>query len=104
MDDQWERKHTPQRDLGQRLKLLILADNNAYGWVVQVQRYFQINEVENDEKLELALVAKEGEALIWYEWWEAQVPCPTWRDFKEDLVKRFQLGVARNLMGPLLNV
>ena len=54
--------------------------------------------------MEMALVAMEGEALIWYEWREAQVPCPTWREFKKDLVKRFQPGVVRSSMEPLLSV
>ena len=96
------REHTPRRDLGRRLELPIFAGDDAYGWVIRVELYFQINGVEG--KLELALVAKEGEALIWYEWWETQVPCPTWHEFKEDLVKRIQLEVARNPMGSLLNV
>ena len=104
MDDRGEGEHTPRRVLGRRLELPIFAGDNAYWWVIKVEMYFQIDGVEDDEKLELSLVAKEGEALIWYEWWEAQVPCPTWHEFKEDLVKRIQLGVARNPMGSLLNV
>ena len=88
LDDQWERERTPGWGLGPRLELLIFAKDDTYGWVVRVERYFQIKGVEDDEKLELALVAMEGEALIWYEWWEAQVPYPTWREFKEDLIKR----------------
>ena len=101
---QGEQERAPRRDLGRRLDLPIFSGEDAYGWVVRVERYFRINGVEDDEKLEFALVAMEGEALVWCEWWETQVPCPTWREFKEDLVRRFQPGVARNPMGPLLNL
>lgn len=100
----WWDEHTPRRDLGRCLDLPIFAGDDAYGWVVCIEHYFPINGVDDDEKVELALVAMEGEALMWYEWWETQVPYPTWREFKEDLVKRFQPTVARNLMGPLLNL
>ena len=94
----------PHRDLGRRLHFLIFSGDNAYGWVVRVECYFCINGVDDDEKIKLALVTMEGEALVWYEWWETQVPYPTWRKFKEDLVKQFQPGVTRNPMGPLLNL
>ena len=33
--------------------------------------------MEDYDKMELVLVALEGEALIWYRWWEDQVPFPT---------------------------
>ena len=69
-----------------------------------MERFFRLNVVEDYDKMELVMVAMEGEALIWYQWWEDQVPFPPWREFKEDLIKRFQLGVARNPMGPLLKL
>ena len=62
LDDRGEGEHTPRRVLGRRLALPIFAGDNAYRWVIKVEMYFQINGVEDDEKLELSLVAKEGEA------------------------------------------
>lgn len=69
-----------------------------------MEHFFHINEVEDYDKMDLVLVAMEGEALVWYQWWEEQVPFPIWREFKEDLMKRFQLGVARSPYGLLLKV
>ena len=77
---------------------------DAYGWLAHVERFFRINEVVDYDKMDLVLVAMEGEALIWYQWWEEQVSFPTWREFKEDLMKKFQSGVAQNPYGPLLQV
>ena len=90
-----------QRDLGRKIELPLFFGEDAYGWLAQVERFFRINEVEDYDKMDLVLIAMEGEALIWYQWWEEQVPFPTWREFKEDL-KRFQPGVARNPYGPFL--
>ena len=63
-----------------------------------------MNQIEDYERLELVLVAMEGDALTWFQWWEEQAPFPSWRDFKDDLINRFQPGVAQNPYGPLLQV
>ena len=59
------------------MKLLVFSGEDAYGWLVRVERFFRVNAVEDYDKMELVLVAFEGEALIWYRWWEDQVPFPT---------------------------
>ena len=90
--------------MGRKLELPIFAREDTYGWIVRVKRYFHITGGDDEDKLDLALMAMEGEALVWFEWWETQVPCPTWQEFKEDLVQTFQPGVARNPMEPLMSV
>lgn len=80
------------------------SGDDAYGWLVRVARYFRVNQIEDYEKLELELRAMEGDALTWFQWWEEQAQFPSWRDFKEDLIKRFQPGVAQNQYGSLLQV
>ena len=82
----------------------MFSRDDAYGWLARVERFFHINEVEDYDKMDLVLVTMEGEALVWYRWWEEQVPFPTWREFKEELLKQFQPGVVRNPYGPLLRV
>ena len=105
VNDPWEWDRTPRRqELGRKIELPLFSGEDAYGWLARVERFFRLNAVEDDDKMELVMVAMEGEALIWYQWWEDQVPFPTWREFKEDLIKRFQPGVARNPMGPLLKL
>ena len=64
--------------MGWKLELLVLSGEDAYGWLTRVERFFQVNCVEDYDKIELVQVALEGEALIWYQWWEEQVPFPTW--------------------------
>ena len=101
----WGVSHTsPLLELGRKIELPMFSKEHAYGWLTRVGQYFGINGVDDIDKLELVLVALEGEALVWFQWWEDKVPCPTWREFKEDLVKRFQLEVAQNPMEPILSV
>ena len=46
----------------------------------------------------------ESRALHWYQVWEEQVAFPTWRQFRDTVLRRFQLGVAKDPYGPLLKV
>ena len=43
---------------------------DAYGWVIRVKRYFMVNGVAKDEKLELVMVVLEGKAHDLYQSWE----------------------------------
>ena len=61
---------------GQKLELPLFSEEDAYGWLARVERFFSINGVEDYNTMDLVLVAMEGEALIWYQRWEEQIPFP----------------------------
>ena len=60
--------------------------------------------VEDNEKLDSILVALEGRALVWFQWWEDQTRLPTWRKFKEALIQRFQPRMTQNPYRPILRL
>ena len=62
-------------EIGRKLELIVFAGEDTYGWIGKVEHYFHVMGVEDEDKLDVALVVMEGEALIWYELWEAQVLC-----------------------------
>ena len=49
-------------------------------------------------------MALEGRALSWYQGWEKQPPYHSWREFRDTLLRRFQLGVLKEPYGPLLRL
>ena len=71
---------------------------------MRVERYFRVNGIPDCDKLEMVLVALEGTALTWFQWWEEQAQYPHWQEFKDAVLKRFQPGVSRNPVGPLLSL
>ena len=52
------------------MELLVFAGEDALGWLVKVERYFVVNEIEGDERKEVVLLALEGKALNWFQTWE----------------------------------
>ncbi|KAJ1382954.1 hypothetical protein SESBI_43769 [Sesbania bispinosa] len=75
---------------GRKLEIPIFSGDDAYGWINRVERYFKVNDMDYYEKLGAVLVALEDRALNWYHWWEEQTPSPSWVQFKEAVIRRFQ--------------
>ena len=46
--------------------------------------------MNDPEKLQAIMVAMEGKALTWYQWWEFSVHDPTWSEFWSAVICRFQ--------------
>jgi len=69
-----------------------------------MDRFFRVSNIPVGEKLDYAVLGLMGEALTWFEWWEAQSTFHTLLRFKQDLLKRFEPGAVSNLLAPLLQV
>ncbi|CAJ2662268.1 unnamed protein product [Trifolium pratense] len=87
-----------------KLEIPIFKGDDAYGWLVRIERYFRLNGVRVHEKLDAAVIALEEKALNWFQWWEEQTPSRAWDEFKIALIRRFQPGILQNPLGPLLNL
>ncbi|GAU29071.1 hypothetical protein TSUD_278270 [Trifolium subterraneum] len=99
------RPRVPKYQGGRRkLEIPIFKGDDAFGWLVRIERYFRLNEVRVHEKLDAAVIALEDKALNWFMWWEEQTASRTWDEFKLSLIRRFQPGILQNPLGPLLNL
>ena len=84
------------------MELPLIDGGDALEWLLKIKRYFEINNISGEERMELVLITLEGRALNWYQTWEDQVMYPSWRLFREAVLRRFQQGVMKDLHGPLL--
>ena len=55
-----------------------------------MENYFEIKGVEEEDRIQVAMVVMEGKALTWYQWWEFRVKSPNWTNFKQVVIQRFQ--------------
>ena len=100
-------RRSPQsgrRDRDRKMELPVFVGDDAWGWLVKIERYFLVNGIEGDERMEVVLLALEGRALNWFQIWEDQVVFPSWRQFREAVLRRFQPGTVKDPFGPLLRV
>ncbi|KAJ1408087.1 Retrotransposon gag domain [Sesbania bispinosa] len=89
---------------GKKLEIPVFSGDKAYGWITRIERFFRVNDMRDEEKMEAVLVALEDRALHWYQWWEEQTPSPTWDQFKAAVIRRFQPVLVQNPFGPLLSI
>ena len=50
----------------------MFSGDDVYGWLVCFERHFRVTQINERERLEMVLVALEGGALTWFEWWEEE--------------------------------
>ncbi|XP_019157662.1 PREDICTED: uncharacterized protein LOC109154292 [Ipomoea nil] len=74
---------------GIRLELPIFSSTDPYGWIFQIQEYFDFYGVVDANRLRMAAFAMEGDASEWYRWIKNNNLLSTWPDFMEKVKLRF---------------
>ncbi|CAH9054680.1 unnamed protein product [Cuscuta europaea] len=89
---------------GRKIDLPVFTGDNAYNWIVRMERYFRLNRITEEEQVEVAVVAMEGRAINWFIWWEHQTDRRNWDTLKTALIRRFQPDLIQNPYGPMLSL
>ena len=87
-----------------KLEIPVFEGTDAYGWLNRVERYFDLKKMSDGEKLQAVMVAMEGKALAWYQWWEFSTQNPTWEDFRTAILRRFQPAMIQSPFELLLSL
>ncbi|CAH9115968.1 unnamed protein product [Cuscuta europaea] len=89
---------------GRKVDLPLFNGDGAYNWLVRMERYFRLNYIAEEDKLEVSVVAMEDRALNWFQWWELQTEEKNWESLKESIIRRFQPDLLQNPYGPMLSL
>ncbi|XP_022638797.1 uncharacterized protein LOC111242018 [Vigna radiata var. radiata] len=73
-----------------KLDIPVFTGDEVYGCTNRLERYFRLREVSEEERMQALMLALEGKALNWFQWWETCNPNPTWEACKDAMVRRFQ--------------
>ena len=77
--------HTGERKTERWRKLAIPiydGESVAYGWINKLESFFQMRDILEEEKIQAVMVALEGKALSWFQWWENCNSDIGWKDGK----------------------
>ncbi|PNX79922.1 chromo domain-containing protein LHP1-like, partial [Trifolium pratense] len=77
----------PSEERWRKLKIPVFEGTDAYEWLNKVDRYFELKKFNDREKLQAVMVAMEGKALAWYQWWEFSAQNPSWEEFRTAVLK-----------------
>lgn len=73
-----------------KLDMPIFYGTDPDGWVLRVERYFGFNKLTEEEMLEAAAVAMDGDALSWYQGENNHLLIRRWRDLRMFVLRRFR--------------
>lgn len=75
---------------GRKLELPVFDGNDPDGWIMQAERYFSLNRLNDEEQLEVSIISFEGDALRWFQWEHKRRPITCWKELKMILLKQFR--------------
>ncbi|XP_052185288.1 uncharacterized protein LOC127796925 [Diospyros lotus] len=75
---------------GRRLEMPLFEGEDPDGWIFRADRYFAVNGLTEEEKMDTAALCLEGVALSWFQWEEKQRRVRSWEDFKFLIRNRFR--------------
>ena len=62
---------------------------NLEGWVFRVEKLFSIHRLTKMEKLDMATLSFDGEALAWFQWEDQRRSLSSWANLKSRLLDCF---------------
>ena len=68
----------------------IFEGTNPNGWIFCPERFFALNRKGEKEKLKVATISLDGEALAWFQWTDGRRPIRDWPEFKKLLLDQFR--------------
>ncbi|ESR37449.1 hypothetical protein CICLE_v10030074mg [Citrus x clementina] len=86
-----------------KLEKPLFDGSNPDGWILKAERYFSVNRLSNEEKLEAAIIAFEGDALLWYQWENRKRSMMVWEEIK-NITDEQALGNFINGLKPEIRV
>lgn len=73
-----------------KLDMPLFDGDNPDGWILRSERYFNFYKLSEGDKLEAAIVALEGDALLWFQWEHRRRPITRWDELKSLLLRQFR--------------
>ncbi|GJT66731.1 ankyrin repeat-containing protein [Tanacetum coccineum] len=88
-----------------KLKMPLFDGEDVYGWVYQVERFFEVQGlITTGDRLRAAVLSLEGSALSWFRWINNREPFRSWEELKRRLLHRFQPSQNGNLLEQFFSI
>ncbi|WVZ08472.1 hypothetical protein V8G54_021818 [Vigna mungo] len=75
-----------------RVELPSFEGGDPHIWINRVERFFDVQTVAEEDKVELAYISMEGSASYWFKYWREKTKNRTWMGLKAGLINRFGGG------------
>ena len=73
-----------------KLDMPLFDGQNRDGWIPREERFFQFYKLSEEDKVEAAVVALDGDTLFWFQWENRRHPIQRWEELKGLLLRQFR--------------
>lgn len=80
-----------------KLDMPLFDGENPDGWILRAERYHHFYRLTEEDKLEAAVVALEGDALLWFQWENRWRPIQNWEEMKTMMRRQFRSTATETL-------
>nr|GMC64213.1 Transposon Ty3-G Gag-Pol polyprotein [Ipomoea batatas] len=84
-----------------KLELPRFDGSDPHGWVFRIQEYFDFYDTPDTQRLRIAGFTMEGKASEWYQWMKKNRLLTTWKEFLQNVTKRFGESRFEDFQGKL---
>ncbi|KAL1194462.1 hypothetical protein V5N11_010372 [Cardamine amara subsp. amara] len=84
-----ETSHDENLCVLRRVEMPSFSGEDPLGWLARVEQYFSLQQTHETQKVEIAFMNMEGDALHWLQWLHQQIPTLTWIQLKTELTEQF---------------
>nr|GEW58183.1 retrotransposon Gag domain, retroviral aspartyl protease [Tanacetum cinerariifolium] len=89
------RGRQPQRPYN-KIDFLIFSSGDPHGWLMKAKKYFRYYQIPDEEKVEIALMHLEGDALDLYSWLSHDQTVIFWEELVQAFTRSFGLAEFQN--------
>nr|GLL16933.1 uncharacterized protein LOC107177859 [Ipomoea trifida] len=84
-----------------KLELPRFDGSDPHGWAFRIQEYFYFYDTPDAQRLRIAGFTMEGKASEWYQWMKKNRLLTTWKEFLQNVTKRFGESRFEDFQGKL---
>ncbi|KAG2303096.1 hypothetical protein Bca52824_031747 [Brassica carinata] len=71
------------------MEIPVFNGEDAETWVLCVEKYFELEDLMEEDKLRTVRMCFVGDALIWYQWERNRNPFLTWEHMKQKVLEQY---------------
>ncbi|XP_038875910.1 uncharacterized protein LOC120068265 [Benincasa hispida] len=87
-----------------KIEMPVFNGENPDAWIFQAERYFEMHELTDEEKIRVSVISFGQDEVDWYRWANNRQKFESWEGFKERLQDRSRVYVEGTLLPQLWNL
>ena len=80
----WKNHHIPNMDMRN------FDGKDLVKWILQMEQYFDLNNVQNTQKVRIENLHLEQNTFVWYRWLFSLKKIVTWSIFTEEMIAHYE--------------